>query len=116
MKLWEFETGANIYSTPAIGVDGVLYVGSDDTNFFALDAKTGKEKWSLKTGGKVDSSPLVGSDGTVYFGSWDGKVYAVKGSSKGPAKGLWPQFRHGPSRTGLMDASSNQRLYQFVGD
>ncbi|MEK9632302.1 MAG: PQQ-binding-like beta-propeller repeat protein, partial [Opitutae bacterium] len=111
-----FQTGANIYSTPALGSDGVLYVGSDDFTFYALDSKTGKEKWSLKTEGKVDSSPLVGLDGTVYFGSWDGKVYALRGSSKGPAKGLWPQFRNVSSRSGLMDASSNQRLYQFVGD
>ena len=59
---------------------------------------------------------IVAADGTVYFGSWDGKIYAVKGSSKGSAKGWWSQFRQGPSRSGVMDASANQSLYRFVGD
>ncbi|SVC39574.1 uncharacterized protein METZ01_LOCUS292428, partial [marine metagenome] len=28
--LWEFETGGGVDSSPAIGSDGTVYVGSDD--------------------------------------------------------------------------------------
>jgi outer membrane protein assembly factor BamB len=34
----------------ARGGGGVVYVGSWDSYFYALDAETGLEKWSLKTG------------------------------------------------------------------
>ncbi|SVE62318.1 uncharacterized protein METZ01_LOCUS515172, partial [marine metagenome] len=30
VKLWEFETGGSVYSSPAIGSDGTVYVGSQD--------------------------------------------------------------------------------------
>ena len=30
VKLWEFETGGSVHSSPAIGSDGTVYVGSVD--------------------------------------------------------------------------------------
>jgi outer membrane protein assembly factor BamB len=72
---WAFKTGGWILSSPAIA-DGVVYIGSDDKNLYAVDAATGKEKWKFATGGIVRSSPAV-VDGTVYFGSYDGVFYAV---------------------------------------
>ena len=35
-KLWEFETGQGVFSSPAIGSDGTVYVGSDDTKLYAI--------------------------------------------------------------------------------
>ncbi|MDP7012147.1 MAG: PQQ-binding-like beta-propeller repeat protein [Verrucomicrobiota bacterium] len=77
--LWEFKTGSMVYSSPAIGADGTVYVGSSDKKVYALDGKTGAKKWDFKTGDKVDSSPAIGADGTVYVGSSDNKVYALDG-------------------------------------
>lgn len=55
--------------------NGVVYIGSDDDNIYALDAHTGAKLWSYATGGGVDSSPAV-VNGVVYVGSSDGNVYA----------------------------------------
>jgi len=53
---------------PAVS-DGIVYVGSDDTRLYALDAGSGEEKWRFQCDDYVDSSPAV-VDGTVYVGSW----------------------------------------------
>jgi outer membrane protein assembly factor BamB len=55
--------------------NGVVYVGSQDNNVYALNAKTGAKLWSFTTGSSVTSSPAV-ANGVVYVGSYDGKVYA----------------------------------------
>jgi outer membrane protein assembly factor BamB len=55
--------------------NGVVYVGSDDYNVYALNAKTGAKLWSYTTGSVVESSPAV-ANGVVYVGSDDGNVYA----------------------------------------
>jgi outer membrane protein assembly factor BamB len=33
--LWQIETGGGVFSSPTV-VDGVLYVGSEDGNLYAL--------------------------------------------------------------------------------
>ena len=63
-----------MYSSPAVA-NGIVYVGSNDKNLYALDAKTGAKLWSYATGNSVESSPIV-TNGMVYVGSDDGKVYA----------------------------------------
>ena len=73
---WAFLTGANVESSPAIGADGTLYVGSSDFNLYAINPD-GTQKWGFPTGGFVFSSPAIGTDGTVYVGSSDGYLYAI---------------------------------------
>jgi outer membrane protein assembly factor BamB len=72
---WTFTTGAVIHSSPAV-VDGVVYIGSRDGYFYALDADTGEKIWSFKADSFVDSSPAV-VGGVVYVGSNDGNLYAL---------------------------------------
>ena len=79
--IWEFETGGDVYSSPAIGSDGTVYFGSLDNKLYALNGKTGIKLWEFETGGWVRSSPAIGSDGTVYVGSLDNKLYAINGKS-----------------------------------
>ncbi|UCG43674.1 MAG: PQQ-like beta-propeller repeat protein [candidate division WOR-3 bacterium] len=74
--LWSYGTGGDVRSSPAIGPDGVVYVGSLDSCLHAVNPD-GTEKWRFKTAGFVVSTPALADDGTVYFGSLDGKVYAV---------------------------------------
>jgi hypothetical protein len=79
---WEFWAGHGaLNSSPAIGADGTLYVGSDDGNLYALDGTVGAPKWAFLTGDSVYSSPAIGADGTVYVGSLDGSLYALDGST-----------------------------------
>ncbi|WP_159433091.1 outer membrane protein assembly factor BamB family protein [Thiohalospira halophila] len=74
---WEYSTGDLVWSSPAVGPDGTVYVGSDDDHVYALNPDDGSEKWSFGTGGAVRSSPAIGADGTIYIGSYDNKVYAL---------------------------------------
>jgi len=78
---WKFKTGGAIHSSPAIGPDGTIYVGSYDGNLYALNPDV-RPKWKFQTGDQIRSSAAVGSDGTVYIGSWDGYVYAIEPDGK----------------------------------
>ena len=79
--IWEFETGSYVYSSPAIGSDGTVYVGSADCCLYAINPKSGVKLWEFETGHSVSSSPAIGSDGTVYVGSNDRKLYALNGKT-----------------------------------
>jgi len=52
--------------------DGVVYVGSRGTYFYAINALTGIEKWSAKHPTSWIGSPAIVSDDVVYFGMSDG--------------------------------------------
>ena len=52
---WAFRTGRGIFSTPVIGGDGTVYVGSGDTYFYAI-RPDGRLRWRLKTGGMIDAA------------------------------------------------------------
>ncbi len=101
-ELWEFETGGGVSSSPAIGSDGTVYVGSMDAKLYAVNGKSGVNLWEFETGGIVLSSPAIGSDGTVYVGSTDKKLYAIKTNSKGLAKSPWPMRGQNARHTGRM--------------
>ena len=73
---WSYTTGGTVRSSPAIGSDGTVYVGSNDGKLYAINPN-GTQKWNYPTGGDVGSSPAIGSDGTLYVGSNDAKHYAI---------------------------------------
>src|SRR5204863_10077294 len=75
--IWTYLTGAGVWSSPAIALDGTVYVGSLDRKLYALTGD-GKLKWSFETLGYIFSSPAVAGDGTVYVGSVDGHLYAIR--------------------------------------
>lgn len=72
---WQFKTAGKIFSSPAVW-NGIVLIGSEDKNLYAIHTQTGRLYWKFKTGGPVHSSPAV-YDKTVYFGSFDGCFYAV---------------------------------------
>jgi outer membrane protein assembly factor BamB/fibronectin type 3 domain-containing protein len=79
--IWRFPTGGFVWSSPAIGSDGTIYVGSSDHNLYAINPN-GTEKWNFTTGNFVDSSPAIGSDGTIYVGAGDDHLYAINPDGK----------------------------------
>jgi outer membrane protein assembly factor BamB len=89
-----------VESSPAIGSDGTVYVGSSDKKLYALSGKSGVKLWEFKTELPLSSSAAIGSDGTVYVGSIDKKVYAIKTDSKGLAKSPWPMRGQNARHTG----------------
>ena len=62
----------------------LVYFGSLDSYFYAVDSSTGQERWRFKTEDRIVSSPAIAdgfsptiADGVVYFSSDDGNLYAV---------------------------------------
>ena len=88
--LWKVETGGAVTSSPAVS-NGIVYVGSSDSNLYVIDASTGEVRWTYETDAPVRSSPSV-SNGIVYFGSDDKKVYALDADT---GKELWSYVAEG---------------------
>ena len=87
---WTFPTNDFIVSSPTIGSDGTIYVGSGvrrgtwatgetDSSLYAINPD-GTLKWKYTTYGGVFSSPTISFDGTIYVGSLDHGLYAIEDS------------------------------------
>jgi len=103
-----------VHSSPALGPDGRVYVGSSDQRVYAIDASAAKV-WEYLTEGKVISLPAIGADGMVYVGSGDGNIYAVKLELRGaPASAPCP----GPcsTTTAVTPAAWTRSQQQGIGD
>jgi outer membrane protein assembly factor BamB len=74
-RRWRLGTGTEIHSSPAVGADGTVYIGTDWGSFYAL-TPDGSVKWCYECDGNVRTSPAVGTDGTTYFGT-DAYFYAL---------------------------------------
>jgi outer membrane protein assembly factor BamB len=70
-------TGNGIFSTPVIGADETIYVGSADKRFYALDPASGEQRWSFETGECIDCAGAIASDGTIWFPSCDASIYGM---------------------------------------
>lgn len=84
---WSYTIGTPVGSSPAIGADGTIYVGSQFDKFYAINPD-GTLKWSFQTDKGTSLSPAIGSDGTNYIcsegGPNDSHLYAINpdGSEK----------------------------------
>ena len=122
---WSYQTAGPVRSSPAV-VNGVVYVGSDDNNLYALNATTGALLWKYTTGGQVESSPAV-ANGVVYVGSDDRNLYALNattgallwqyatggGVESSPTVGRWVYFGSGDKNLYALDASTGALLWQY---
>lgn len=72
---WQYTTAGQVYSSPAVGQKGIVYVGGMDGNFYAFNPD-GTARWFRWLGVPVVASPAVGPDGTVYVSASDGKLYS----------------------------------------
>lgn len=72
------------FNNPVV-LDGTIYFGSTDGNFYALDIASGYMKWVFKTQGAINSVPFADRD-NVYFGNNVGMVFAVR---REDAQELW---------------------------
>ena len=72
---WTYDTEGSIASSPAIGSDGTIYVGSRDRNIYAL-RPTGTLRWTQTVVNDQFSSASIAADGTIYIGSEGGLLYA----------------------------------------
>lgn len=73
---WRFRVAGGVSAPPAVS-DGVVYFGTIEGDFYALDSRTGLERWTYRTGGWIQSAPEV-ADEAVLVGSDDGSLYALE--------------------------------------
>ncbi len=89
---WVFKADKGMESSPAIGSDGTIYVGSHDNRLYAINPD-GTEKWHFQVGTGpvfsksgtegydawkgIISSPAIADDGTIYFTSMSNKLFAL---------------------------------------
>jgi len=76
---WTLLTGGDICSSPAVGADGTIYVGSWDHKLYAV-SPDGSLRWNLAVDNMISSSPAIGLDGTIFVGALEwggGNMYAI---------------------------------------
>jgi outer membrane protein assembly factor BamB len=74
--LWSVHTDAPVFGSPTVE-GGVVYIGSDDGNLYALDAGSGETRWRFETGARVRARPTMHGD-RVLVPSDDGFLYSVE--------------------------------------
>jgi outer membrane protein assembly factor BamB len=108
---WKYKTGGRICSSPAVA-DRVVYIGSEDSNLYAIHTESGVLNWVFKTGGAVSSSPAV-YDQTVYFTSYDGFCYAVDART---GKEKWRFKTGGEKKVGAVGLWTMKPAGQYMED
>ena len=88
----------NPRSSPAIA-GGTVFIGMQDTWFYAINANNGQLLWKYKTGGEIWSSPIVAGN-AVFVGSQDGWVYAFDVNGSGTSvTPIWRYQTGGPIKS-----------------
>ena len=65
--LWKYQTNGKIHSTPLLHKN-ILYIGSFDKNFYAIDIKTHELKWKFEAADKILTTAVI-YDSIVCFES-----------------------------------------------
>ena len=104
-SLWNQTTG-NIVPAQPVVADGVVYVGSWDQYFYALNLTTGAVLWRHWVTAPIAAGAALGPNGVVFFGTaYSGtfdNVYALDTRRNGTA--LWTYAIGNTSATSLFTA------------
>lgn len=73
--VWSYDAGAPLWAGASFA-NGVVYVGAEDGQLHALDARTGARRWSFRAGGALRTRAVV-AGGTAYLQADDGHLYAL---------------------------------------
>lgn len=72
-------TGDAFNASPAVGTDGVIYIGNEDGKLFAINSN-GSKKWEFTVAGGNEfnsSAALNEADGRLYVGCENDTLYAI---------------------------------------
>ena len=72
-----------MFSPLAFSSDGkVIYFGSGDGVFYAVDSTSGIQNWNITTTSAIVTGATVTRNGIVIFGNIDGNVYGMSSTGK----------------------------------
>ena len=86
-KKWEYKAGNEMVFGPTIGPDGIIYQGSWDKYFYAINPD-GTLKWKYLTKGTISYPSSIDKNGNIYLGGGDahfgpdGNLYAFDKTGK----------------------------------
>jgi len=104
---WLFDTGGKVFSSPVVGPDGMVYVGSrgeyaegrvyafnpaarlNQPSGSTLNTTEAYKEWVFYTPFDVHSSPAIGAEGMVYVGDKEGNFYALNPADRLAASRLY---------------------------
>ncbi|NWJ97388.1 MAG: serine/threonine-protein kinase [Chloroflexi bacterium] len=92
--VWSFGSEEEVRSSPVVN-QNMVFIGSYDSNLYALDAKNGQFIWKAATNGGVAGTPCL-AEQLIVVGSEDGSVYAFD-QSRGQQQ--WVFRTTGPVRS-----------------
>ncbi len=72
---WRFRARRGFLASPVMH-NGLVFIGSLDNHFYALDVRSGWAAWKYRSGGSIVSTAVIWKN-MVFFGSSDGFVYAL---------------------------------------
>ncbi|XP_002737509.2 uncharacterized protein LOC100370566 [Saccoglossus kowalevskii] len=80
--IWETFIGGNIMSSPYMGPNNKIYIGSGDGRILAINETDGALIWSKQTGKKdVWCTPRLDNDGRLFIGAFDEHMYALNATT-----------------------------------
>lgn len=103
---WTFIANSCIFSSPGIGIDGTIYMDSDDNNLYAINSD-GTQEWTFATRDEVYSCTAIGADCPNYIGSKDGRLYAIYRPCFDLAQSPRPKFHQNNRNTGKIETLEN---------
>jgi alcohol dehydrogenase (cytochrome c) len=79
-RIWEFRLQSPAWSGVLSTAGGLVFCGTEEGDFFALDASSGKLLWRFQTGGRIIANPIsYASEGKQYVAISAGKGLFVFG-------------------------------------
>jgi len=122
---WAFKTGNFIWLSPAIGLDGTVYVCSEDQKVYALNGNSGKLKWAFDTNGDMLGNKMITRDRTICVAvgigsnaNPKGKMYAIEcvtGKLKWSLTSNHPLSSPIFDLTGVFYTCAGRKVYAFNG-
>lgn len=93
---WSFKSEDEIRASPT-AMNNLAYVGSYDTNMWAVSLEDGSFRWKYATSGGIASSPFADKNtGLIFFGSEDMNFYALNATT---GKIVWSHTTAGRIRS-----------------
>ena len=111
---WSVNLFSDVRSSPTVGPDGTIYVGSDNDRLYAVEPGTGSGsiKWNYQTSGKSALNRPSATTGPRYYATCtNGNLYAIS-TSNGNLQWSLPLGAASPSKP-VVD--SNGLIYVTAG-